>query len=161
TLPAPPTYSKSNPADTPILSLSISSDTIPLDQVDDYADSILAQKISQVSGVGLVTLNGGQKPAVRVPVDPVALAGIGLGLEDLPALIVQANVNQPTGNIDGPRQDFMIDVDDQLTKADGYRALVIAYKDGAPVRLRDTARVIDGVENDELAGWAGEKRAVI
>jgi multidrug efflux pump len=161
TLPAPPTYSKSNPADTPILSLSISSDTIPLDQVDDFADSILAQKISQVSGVGLVTLNGGQKPAVRVQVDPAALAGVGLSLEDVRNLVVQANVNQPTGNIDGPRQDFMIDVDDQLTKADAYRSLVIAYKDGSPVRLRDVAAVIDGVENDALAGWANDKRAVI
>ena len=161
TLPAPPTYSKSNPADTPILSLGISSDTIPLDQVSDFADSILAQKISQVSGVGLVSLNGGQKPAVRVQADPGALAAVGLSLEDVRALITQANVNQPTGNIDGPRQTFMIDVDDQLTKAEGYRAIVIAYRNGAPVRLRDVASVVDSVENDALAGWAGTKRAVI
>ncbi|MFO0588412.1 MAG: multidrug efflux RND transporter permease subunit [Polyangiaceae bacterium] len=161
TLPAPPTYSKSNPADQPILALGITSETIPLDQASDYADSILAQKISQVSGVGLVTLNGGQKPAVRIQADPGALAAVGMSLEDVRAIIVAANVNQPTGNIDGPRQTFMIDVDDQLTKADHYRSIVIAYRNGAPVRLRDVASVIDGVENDALAGWAGEKRAVI
>src|SRR5947209_5697953 len=108
TLPAPPTYSKSNPADTPILALSVSAETIPLDQVDDVTDSILAQKISQVSGVGLVTLNGGQKPAVRVQVDPPALAGLGLSLEDVRTLLVQANVNQAKGNLDGARQDYMI-----------------------------------------------------
>ena len=141
---APPTYSKSNPADTPILTLSISSDTIPRDQVDDYADSILAQKISQVSGVGLVTLNGGQKPAVRVQVDPTVIAGLGLGLEDGRAAVVASNVNQPKGNLDGARQSYMIAADDQLTKASAYRPLVIAYKNGAPVRLTDVATVSDG-----------------
>jgi multidrug efflux pump len=161
TLPTPPTYSKSNPADVPVLTLSVSSETIPLDQVDDYADSILAQKISQVSGVGLVTLNGGQKPAVRVQVDPVALAGLGLGLEDVRSVLVAANVNQPKGNLDGARQDYLIAADDQLTKAEGYRSLVLAYKNGAPVRVRDVAKVIDGVENAELAGWANGKRAII
>jgi multidrug efflux pump len=161
TLPSPPVYSKSNPADAPILTLSVSSDTIPLDQVDDYADSILAQKISQVSGVGLVTLNGGQKPAVRVQVDPGALAGLGLGLEDVRTAIVQANVNQPKGNIDGPRQDYLISADDQLQKAQGYRSIILAYKNGAPVRLAEVASVVDSVENDELAGWAGDKRAII
>jgi multidrug efflux pump len=161
TLQAPPTYSKSNPADTPILTLSISSDTIPLDQVDDYADSILAQKISQVSGVGLVTLNGGQKPAVRVQVDPTTLAGLGLSLEDVRAAVVASNVNQPKGNLDGAHQAYMIAADDQLTKAEAYRPLVIAYKDGAPIRLRDVATVSDGVENSALAGWANGERAVI
>jgi multidrug efflux pump len=161
TLQAPPTYSKSNPADTPILTLSISSDTIPLDQVDDYADSILAQKISQVSGVGLVTLNGGQKPAVRVQVDPTVIAGLGLSLEDVRAAVVASNVNQPKGNLDGARQSYMIAADDQLTKASAYRPLVIAYKNGAPVRLTDVATVSDGVENAALAGWANGKRAVI
>jgi multidrug efflux pump len=161
TLPTPPTYSKSNPADTPIITLSISSDTIPLDLVDDTADSILAQKISQVSGVGLVTLNGGQKPAVRVQVDPSALAGLGLGLEDVRNLISLANVNQPKGNIDGARQDYMISADDQLVKADTYRPLIVAYKNGSAVRLRDISDVVDGVENSQLAGWAGKKRAII
>jgi len=161
TLPAPPTYSKSNPADTPILTLSISSDTLPLDQVADYADSILAQKISQVSGVGLVTLNGGQKPAVRVQVDPTTLAGLGLSLEDVRAAVVASNVNQPKGNLDGAHQAYMISADDQLTKADAYRPLVIAYKDGSPIRLRDVATVTDGVESSALAGWANGERAVI
>jgi multidrug efflux pump len=161
TLPTPPTYSKSNPADTPIITLAISSDTIPLDQVDDAADSILAQKISQVSGVGLVTLNGGQKPAVRVQVDPSALAGLGLGMEDVRTLITLANVNQPKGNIDGPRQDYMISADDQLGKADSYQNILLAYKNGAAIRLKDVAHVIDGVENAQLAGWSGQSRAII
>jgi len=160
-LPTPPTYSKSNPADQPILTISISSDVLPLDQVDDFADSILAQKISQVSGVGLVTINGGQKPAVRIQVDPVALAGTGLTLEDLRAALAAANVNQPKGNIDGPRQDFALATNDQLYKAASFRPLVIAYANGAPVRLTDVAKAEDGVENAQLAGWANEKRAII
>ncbi|MEO5767245.1 MAG: multidrug efflux RND transporter permease subunit [Polyangia bacterium] len=161
TLPAPPTYSKSNPADAPILTLSISSDTLPLYQVHDYTDSILAQKISQVSGVGLVSLNGGQKPAVRVQVDPQALAGRGLTLEDLRTVLVQANVNQPKGNLDGPRQNYTLAVDDQLVKSASYRPIIVAYKDGAPVRLSEVADVIDGAENNQLAGWANQSRAVI
>jgi multidrug efflux pump len=160
-LPSPPTYSKSNPADQPILILAISSDVMPLDQVDDFVDSILAQKISQVSGVGLVTINGGQKPAVRVQVDPVALAGTGLTLEDVRQGLAAANVNQPKGNIDGNRQDFALQTNDQLYKADSFKPLVIAYANGAPVRLSDVAQVIDGVENDQLAGWANGKRAII
>jgi len=161
TLPTPPTYSKSNPADTPILTLSVSSDTIPLDEVDNQADSILAQKISQVSGVGLVTLAGGQKPAVRVQVDPAAIAGLGLGMEDVRTLITLANVNQPKGNIDGARQDYMISADDQLFKAPSYRPLILAYKNGSAIRLQDIANVIDGVENTQLAGWANGHRAII
>ncbi len=161
TLPTPPSYSKSNPADTPILALSVSSDTLALSQVDDYADSLLAQKISQVSGVGLVTLNGGQKPAVRVQVDPQALAGLGLGLEDVRTMLVAANVNQAKGTIDGPRQDFTIAADDQLFESKTFRPLILAYKDGAPVRLSEVADVVDGVENSQLAGWAGTDRAII
>jgi multidrug efflux pump len=161
TLPVPPTYSKSNPADTPILTLSVSSETMPLDQVDDFADSILAQKISQVSGVGLVTLNGSQKPAVRVQVDPAALSGSGFGMEDVRTAIVAANVNAPKGNIDGPRQDYTLATNDQLQKADSFKPIIIAYKNGSPIRLREIANVIDGVENAQLAGWAGEKRAII
>jgi hydrophobe/amphiphile efflux-1 (HAE1) family protein len=160
-LPVPPTYSKSNPADQPILTLAISSDVLPLDQVDDFADSILAQKISQVSGVGLVTINGGQKPAVRVQVDPSALAGTGLTLEDVRAALVAANINQPKGNIDGVRQDYALATNDQLYKADGFKPLVIAYANGSPVRLADVANVVNGVENDQLAGWANQKRAII
>ncbi|HEY3355420.1 MAG TPA: multidrug efflux RND transporter permease subunit [Polyangia bacterium] len=160
-LPAPPTYSKSNPADTPILTLSISSETLPLDRVSDVADSILAQKISQVSGVGLVTINGGQKPAVRVKVDPRALAGAGLGLEDVRTVLAQANVNQPKGNLDGARQNFTLAANDQLQQAASFRPLILAYRNGSPIRLREVADVVDGVENDQLAGWAGDRRAII
>ncbi|HEV3031365.1 MAG TPA: multidrug efflux RND transporter permease subunit, partial [Polyangia bacterium] len=161
TLPTPPTYSKSNPADVPVISFSVSSDTVPLSQVDDYADSIFAQKISQVSGVGLVTLNGGQRPAVRVQVDPTALAGRGLALEDVRTILVAANVNQPKGNLDGPRQNYTVSANDQLAEAKGYAPLVVAYVNGSAVRLDDIAKVVDGVENDQLAGWAGTHRAVI
>jgi multidrug efflux pump len=161
TLPTPPTYSKSNPADVPVISFSVSSDTVPLSQVDDYADSILAQKLSQVTGVGLVTLNGGQRPAVRVQVDPVALAGRGLSLEDVRTALVAANVNQPKGNLDGPRQNYTVAANDQLAEAKGYAPLVIAYQNGSVVRLSDVAKVADGVENAQLAGWAGAHRAVI
>ena len=161
TLPAPPIYSKSNPADTPVLTLAVSSDTLPLDQVDDFADSVLAQKISQVAGVGLVTLNGGQKPAVRIQVDPQALAGVGLSLEDVRTLLMAANVNQPKGNLDGARQDYTLATNDQLFKAASFRPLVLAYVNGSPIRLRDVAQAIDGVENAQLAGWANGKRAII
>ena len=161
TLPAPPTYSKSNPADQPILTLAVSSETLPLAAVSDFADSVLAQKMSQVSGVGLVTMAGGQKPAVRVQVDPVALAGTGLTLEDVRTAIAASNVNQPKGNLDGPRQDYAIATNDQLADAASFSPLIIAYKDGSPVRLGDVANVIDGVENAQLAGWSGKRRAVI
>jgi multidrug efflux pump len=155
TLPAPPTYSKSNPADQPILTLAVTSETLPLAEVDDFADSVLAQKISQVAGVGLVTIGGGQKPAVRVQVDPVALAGTGLTVEDVRLAIAAANVNQPKGNLDGARQDWALATNDQLANAASFRPLIIAYKNGAAVRLSDVANVIDSVENAQLAGWAG------
>jgi multidrug efflux pump len=160
-LPTPPTYSKSNPADQPILTIAIRSDVLPLEQVDDYADSILAQRISQVSGVGLVTINGGQKPAVRVQVDPEALAGTGMTLEDVRAVVLAANVNQPKGNLDGPRQDYTLATNDQLYKADAFKPLILAYQNGSPVRLTDVARVVDGVENAQLAGWSNDKRSII
>ncbi|MEJ7603440.1 MAG: efflux RND transporter permease subunit, partial [Kofleriaceae bacterium] len=159
TLPAPPTYSKSNPADQPILTLAVTSDTLSLAQVSDFTDSVLAQKISQVSGVGLVTMGGGQKPAVRVQVDPVALAGTGLTLEEVRQAIATANVNQPKGNLAGPRQDWAIATNDQLADAASFTPLVIAYKDGAPIRLGEVATVIDGVENAQLAGWAARRYA--
>ncbi len=158
TLPAPPTYSKSNPADAPILTLAVTSDALPLSKVDDYADSILAQKISQVTGVGLVSIGGGQKPAVRIQVDPEQLAGLGLGLEDVRGVIASQNVDQPKGNLDGPRQAFALDANDQLLNADAYRQLVVAYQNGAPVRLSDVANIVDGAENAQLAGWANDKR---
>jgi multidrug efflux pump len=161
TLPTPPTYSKSNPADVPVIALSVSSESAPLDRVGDYADSILAQKIAQVSGVGLVTLAGGQRPAVRVQVDPVALAGRGLSLEDVRAILVQANVNQPKGNLDGPRLNYTIASNDQLQEAAAYRPLIIAYRNGAQVRLSEIAQVLEGVENTQLAGWGDGRRAVI
>jgi multidrug efflux pump len=160
-LPAPPTYSKSNPADAPVLTLSVSSQSLPLPQVNDTADSVLAQKISQVAGVGLVTLNGSQKPAVRVQVDPAALAGTGLSIEDVRLALVAANVNQAKGNIDGARQDYTIATNDQLASAKAFRPIVVAYRNGSPVRLAEVADVIDGVENDQLAAWAGEHRAII
>jgi multidrug efflux pump len=161
TLPAPPTYSKSNPADTPILTLALSSKNLSLSQVDAQIDSLLAQKISQVPGVGLVTLNGRQKPAVRVQVDAVALAGTSLTLEDVRSAIAAANVNQPSGTLDGPRQQYTLDTNDQLITADDFRPVLLAYKNGAALRLGDVARVIDGVENDKLAGWADSERAII
>jgi multidrug efflux pump len=161
TLPTPPTYSKSNPADAPVLTLSVSSTTLPLTRVNDTADSVLAQKISQVSGVGLVTLNGSQKPAVRVQVDPVALAGTGLSIEDVRQALVTANVNQAKGNIDGERQDYTIATNDQLASAKAFRPVVVAYRNGSAVRLAEVADVLDGVENAQLAAWAGEQRAII
>jgi len=161
TLPSPPTYSRSNPADTPVLTLAVSSRSLPLSEVDDQADSILAQKISQVVGVGLVTLNGRQKPAVRVQVDPSALAGTDLTLEDIRAAIAVANVHQPAGNIDGPRQNYTLTTNDQLTDAAGFRAIVVAWRNGAPIRLREVAHVVDAAENEQLAGWANGQRAII
>ena len=160
-LPAPPTYAKSNPADQPILTLAVSSQTLDLPAVSDYADSVLAQKISQVEGVGLVTIGGGQKPAVRVQVDPVALAGTGLTLEDVRTAIAAANVNLPKGNIDGPRQDYALATNDQLADAKSFEPLIIAYRNGSVVRLGEIADVIDGVENSQLAAWSGKQRAVL
>ncbi len=161
TLPAPPSYSKSNPADTPILTLSVSSQTMPLRQVSDFADSILGQKMSQVSGVGLVTLNGSQKPAVRVQVDTEALAGANLSIEDVRLALAAANVNQPKGSIDGSRQAYTLATNDQLNDAKNFETIILAYKNGAPIRLREVAHVVDGVENEQLAGWANNERAVI
>ena len=160
-LPAPPTYAKSNPADQPILTLAVSSQTLELAAVSDYADSVLAQKISQVEGVGLVTIGGGQKPAVRVQVDPVALAGTGLTLEDVRTAIAAANVNLPKGHIDGPRQDYALATNDQLADAKSFEPLIIASRNGSVVRLGEIANVIDGVENSQLAAWSGRQRAVL
>jgi multidrug efflux pump len=160
-LPAPPTYSKSNPADVPILTLAITSDTLPLAQVNDYADSILAQKISQVSGVGLVTLGGAQRPAVRIQVDPEALSGTGLTLEDVRAALVAANINAPKGTLDTPRQEYTLQTDDQLMDAKSFAPVVLAFVNGAPLRLQDISHPVDSVENAQLAGWANEQRAII
>ena len=164
-LPNPPKYNKVNPADTPILTLSITSDSLPLDRVNDFADTLLAQKLSEVTGVGLVTIQGNQKPAVRVQVNPAAISALGLSLEDVRTILGQANVNAPKGSFEGPRQSFTIGSNDQIFSAEAYKPIIVAYKNGAPIRLGDVAQVIDSVENDQLAAWVGtrngEKPAVL
>ncbi|GDX10466.1 resistance-nodulation-cell division (RND) efflux transporter [Verrucomicrobiota bacterium] len=160
-MPGPPVYSKVNPADTAILTLSLTSDSLPLEKVNDYADTVLAQKLSEVTGVGLVTIEGNQKPAVRVRINPAALASLGLGLEDIRTSLVQNSVNAPKGSFDGPRQSYAIGANDQLNTAAEYRAIIVAYRNGAPVRLGDLGEVVDSVENVRLAAWVGSKPAVI
>ena len=155
-LPNPPIYSKVNPADSPILTLSVSSDTLPLSKVEDLADTQLAQKISQVTGVGLVSISGGQKPAVRVQANPTALASYGLGLEDIRTALAAANVDQAKGTLDGPRQSFTIGANDQLVSGAQYKPIVIAYRNGAPVRLDAVANVTDSVENTDESAWMGQ-----
>jgi len=160
-MPSPPTYSKVNPADTAIISLVLTSDTLPLEQVNDKADTILAQKLSEVSGVGLVTIEGNQKPAVRVRINPAAIASLGTSLEEIRAALTNNNTNQPKGNFDGPKQSYAIGANDQLFTAQEYGNVVVAYKNGAPVRLRDIGQIVDSVENVRLAGWVNNKPAVI
>jgi multidrug efflux pump subunit AcrB len=160
-MPYPPTIRKVNPADTPILVLGLTSDTLPLTTVDAYAENILLQKISQISGVGLVGIGGQQKPAVRVQLDPEALAARGINLEDVRTALGQANVDLPKGTLNSPRQTYTLSTNDQLLKADDYANLVIAYRNGAPVRIRDVGRAISAPENDLIAGWFNQKRAVI
>ncbi|MDR2012587.1 MAG: efflux RND transporter permease subunit, partial [Rhodanobacter sp.] len=160
-LPYPPVYNKVNPADAPILTLMLTSDTLPLREVTNYADSILAQKLSQVSGVGQVSIAGNVRPAVRVQVNPAALANLGLTLEDVRSALTGANVNAPKGQINGTQQSFSIGANDQLGDADDYRSTIISYANNAPVRLSDIATVVDGVENDQLAAWANGKPAVL
>ena len=155
-LPNPPIYSKVNPADAPILTLALTSDTLPLPKIEDLADSALAQKISQVTGVGLVSISGGQKPAVRIQANPTALASYGLSLEDVRIALGAANVDQAKGTLDGPRQSFTIDANDQLLAGAQYNPIVIAYHNGAPVRVADIATVADGVENKHQAAWMGQ-----
>jgi multidrug efflux pump len=160
-LPNPPIYSKVNPADSPVLTLALTSDTLPLQKVEDLADTNLAQKISQLPGVGLVTISGGQKPAVRVRANPTALASYGLSLEDLRTVLGQSNVDQAKGNLDGPRQSFTIGANDQIQTSDEYRSVIIAYRNGGPVRLSDVAEVVDGAENILQAAWMNTTPAVI
>ena len=160
-MPYPPTIRKVNPADTPILVLGLTSDTLPLTTVDAYAENILLQKISQISGVGLVGIGGQQKPAVRVQLDPEALAARGINLEDVRTALGQANVDLPKGTLNSPRQTYTLNTNDQLLKADDYANLVIAYRNGAPVRIRDVGRAVSAPENDLIAGWYNQKRAVI
>jgi multidrug efflux pump len=160
-LPNPPIYSKVNPADAPILTLALSCDTMPLQKVEDLADTTLAQKISQLPGVGLVTISGGQKPAVRVQANPTALASYGLSLEDLRIALANANQDQAKGNIDGPRQAYTIGANDQIFSSAEYKPIIIGYKNGAPVRVRDVANVVDSVENTTQAAWFNDTPAVI
>jgi multidrug efflux pump len=160
-LPVPPVYSKVNPADAPVLTLALTSETLPLSKVEDLVDSRLAPKISQLSGVGLVTISGGNKPAVRIQANPVALSSYGINLEDLRSALVNASVNSAKGSFDGPAQNFQINANDQLLSSEGYKDVVVAYKNGAPVMLTDVAKITDGIENTRLAGWMNQTPAVI
>jgi len=160
-LPAPPIYAKVNPADAPIMTLALTSKSMPLTQVEDVADTRLAQKISQLAGVGLVSISGGQRPAVRIAADLRQLAAYGLNIDDLRTTIGNANADSPKGGFDGPMRSYTVNANDQLQSAEGYRSLVVAYRNGAPVLLSDVARVIDGAQNDKLAAWSGTEPAVI
>src|SRR5262252_4054777 len=160
-LPNPPIYSKTNPADAPVLTLALTSDTLPLPKVQDLADTRLAQKISQLPGVGLVSMSGGQKPAVRIQANPTALAAYGMSLEDLRNAVALSNVNQAKGNFDGPKQAYTINANDQQTSSDSFRSTIVAYRNGAPVRLSDVANVIDDAENVKQAAWVNSTPAVI
>jgi multidrug efflux pump len=160
-LPSPPIYSKTNPADAPVLTLAATSNTIPLSQVEDLVDTRLAPKISQLSGVGLVTISGGQKPAVRIQANPAALSSYGINMEDLRTAVTQSSVNAAKGNFDGARQDYQIDANDQLVTSKDYRKVVVAYRNGAPVMLTDVANIVDGVENTNQAAWMNKTPAVI
>ncbi|WP_349969293.1 MdtB/MuxB family multidrug efflux RND transporter permease subunit [Pseudomonas caspiana] len=160
-LPAPPVYNKVNPADTPVLTLAITSKTMLLPKLNDLVDTRMAQKISQISGVGMVSIAGGQRQAVRIKVNPDALAANGLNLADVRTLIGASNVNQPKGNFDGPTRVSMLDANDQLKSPDEYANLILAYSNGAPLRLKDVAEIVDGAENERLAAWANENQAVL
>src|SRR5512135_2652586 len=160
-LPNPPIYSKTNPADAPILTLALTSRSLPLSKVEDLADTRFAQKISQLPGVGLVSISGGQKPAVRVQVNPTALSSYGLGMEDVRTALAQANVDQAKGSIEGPRLAYTIGANDQLTSGEGYRPVIIAYRNGSPVRVMDVANVVDSAENVKQAAWENTHPAVI
>jgi multidrug efflux pump len=160
-LPVPPVYNKVNPADAPILTMAVTSDTMPLSQVEDLVDTRLAPRLSQLSGVGLVSISGGQKPAVRIDVNPVQLSSYGLNMEDVRTALVSASVNSAKGNFDGPRNDYQIDANDQITTADDYKNIVIAYSNGAPVFVHDVAQVLNGVENTRQAAWMNLTPAVI
>lgn len=160
-LPAPPVYNKVNPADTPVLTLAITSKTMSMHEVNDLVDTRMAQRIAQISGVGLVTLAGGQRPAVRIRVNPEVLASHGLNLSDVRSLITASNVNQPKGSFDGPTRVTQLDANDQLKSADEYRNLILAYENGAALRLKDVATIVDGAENERLAAWANKNEAVL
>src|SRR6201987_5003603 len=155
TLPPPPVYNKTNPADAPIITLAVTSSAMPLNQVEDLVDTRLAPKIAQLSGVGLVSISGGQKPAVRIQVNPASLASYGLNLEDVRTALAQTSVNAAKGSFDGPHQNYEIDANDQLETSDEYTNVVVAYRNGSPVFLKDVANVVNGVENKNQAAWMG------
>ncbi|MBZ5516221.1 MAG: efflux RND transporter permease subunit [Acidobacteriia bacterium] len=160
-LPTPPIYSKTNPADTPVLTLALTSKELPLTKVEDLADTRLAPKISQLPGVGLVSISGGQKPAVRIQVNPTVLASYGLNMEDLRSVLIAANVNQAKGNFDGPHESYQIGANDQLLSSSDYAPLVVAYRNGSPVKLSDLANIVDEAENVRQAAWMNDVPAVI
>ncbi|MDP1838390.1 MAG: efflux RND transporter permease subunit, partial [Reyranella sp.] len=160
-LPAPPIYAKVNPADAPVLTLAVTSKTEALTKVHDLVDTRLAQKISQVAGVGLVSLEGGQKPGVRIRANPTALAAYGLNIDDLRTTITNSNVNTPKGNFDGPARAYTINANDQITDPDVFREVIVAYRNGSPVRLKDVATVEEGQENNRIAAWVNGTPAVI
>jgi multidrug efflux pump len=160
-LPAPPVYNKVNPADTPVMTLAVTSESLALPELHDLVDTRMAQKLAQISGVGMVSIAGGQRPAVRIRVNPEALASYGLSLADVRTLVTSSNVNQPKGNFDGPTRVSMLDANDQLKTPEEYAELILAYEDGATLRLKDVASIIDGAENERLAAWANESQAVL
>lgn len=160
-LPAPPVYNKVNPADTPVMTLAVTSESLALPELHDLVDTRMAQKLAQISGVGMVSIAGGQRPAVRIRINPEALASYGLSLADVRSLVTSSNVNQPKGNFDGPTRVSMLDANDQLKTPKEYAELILAYEDGAALRLKDVADIVDGAENERLAAWANESQAVL
>ena len=160
-LPAPPVYAKVNPADAPVLTLAISSDSLPLTEVQNLVNTRLAQKISQVGGVGLVSLAGGQRPAMRIQADTKALASYGIGLDTLRTAITSANANSAKGSFDGPQRSYTVNANDQLLTVDDYKNLIVSWRNGAPVRMVEVARVVESAENNRLGAWAGETPAII
>src|SRR3984957_2349434 len=160
-LPTPPIYAKVNPADAPILTLSVTSKTLALTDLEDFSETRLAQKISQLTGVGLVSISGGQRPAVRIQVNPQSLAAYGLNVDDIRTTLGNLNVNTPKGNFDGPTQALTINANDQVTSADQYSQLIVAYRNGSPVRLTDVSTIVRGPENTKLGAWANTTPAII
>ena len=159
-LPNPPTFRKVNPADQPILNLSLNSPTLPLSVVDDYAETMMSQRISMINGVAQVNVYGAQKFAVRAQVDPALLAARGISIGEVESALSRHNVNLPTGTLWGPRQSFTVQANGQLFKAEQYRPLIVAYRKGAPVRLEQLGRVVDSVQNDKAASWLVERRSI-
>src|ERR1700722_19487263 len=160
-LPTPPIYAKVNPADAPILTLSVTSKTLALTDLEDFSETRLAQKISQLTGVGLVSISGGQRPAVRIQVNPQSLAAYGLNVDDIRTTLGNLNVNTPKGNFDGPTQALTINANDQVSSADQYSQLIVAYRNGSPVRLTDVSTIVRGPENTKLGAWANTTPAII